>query len=78
MYCNKCNYSYCNCSTAVTQRTTIISDQAGREGEGIKQILIKTGRLPSNATDNDVIEYMKGDSGQDGVDGQQEYENTEW
>jgi len=49
------------------QNTTIVSDQAGRDGADIKQLLIKMGILPANATDQDVIDYMRGVDGTDGI-----------
>lgn len=77
-YCNKCSCYNCNC---ITQQTNLISDQAGRDGLSAKDILISIGKLPTNATDNqfyDSIKGEKGDPGTNGLNGGGVYLNTEW
>lgn len=85
--CNICNQYNCCCNSTVVNRTDINSDQAGRDGLSAKATVIKTGRLPANATDEQFADYIKGDKGAkgdpgingiNGLDGQQEYSNTEW
>lgn len=65
-YCNKCKYNSCTCSNIVSS-TTINSDQAGRDGLDSKEVLIRLGKLPANATDqqyeNYIVEQAKGEPG---------------
>lgn len=75
MSCTKCNQRSCNC---VVSNTTINSDQAGREGLSAKATVIKTGRLPVNATDDQFAEYVKGKKGDPGSNGKQVWKKTDW
>lgn len=77
MSCNKCFQSTCYCQPVVSN-TIVNSDVAGREGLSAKSILIQAGKLPVNATDQQFTDYIKGEPGKDGADGQQQYKNTEW
>lgn len=74
-YCNTCNNNYtnCCCSSTVVSSTTINSDQAGRDGLDAKDILIRLGKLPTNASDNQFYEEIKGDKGDQGESGYTPY-----
>lgn len=78
-----CNIKCPDCGCFINN-TTINSDQAGRDGLSAKQIKINLGQLPSDATDQQFLDSMKGakgDPGKDGKDGLNGggiYLKTEW
>lgn len=80
-YCIQCNKieTMCGCiSPRIVNQTTINSDAAGRDGLDAKDIAIRTGKLPAGATDNQFIDLITGPQGEPGLNGQSQYENTEW
>lgn len=73
--CNICNQYNCCCNSFVATNTKIISDQAGRDGLSAKEILIKIGKLPSNASDEDFSNYIKGGTT---IENKQIYTKADW
>lgn len=67
IYCNKCNCNNCNCRNRVSQSTVINSDQAGRDGLSAYDSAIRTGKIPSNWTEAQFVEWNKGEKGDPGT-----------
>lgn len=69
--CNICNQYNCCCNSVVATNTTIVSDQAGREGLSAKDLAILTGKF-SGGTDAQFVDWnkgAKGDKGDQGIKG---------
>lgn len=74
---NICNQYNCCCNSVVATNTTIVSDQAGRDGLSAKDLAILTGKF-AGGTDAQFVEWNKGEKGDPGKDGTQIWTNTEW
>lgn len=60
MYCTECNvYSGCICSLNRVSKTTINSDQAGRDGLSAYDIAIRTGKF--TGTEAEFIDWNRGE-----------------
>lgn len=69
--CNICNQYNCCCNLVVETSTTIVSDNAGRDGLSAKDLAILTGKF-TGSTDAQFVEWnkgAKGDKGDQGIPG---------
>lgn len=70
MNCKTCNNikRHCSCNVYIT-KTKIESDRAGRDGESAYEIAIRLGKIPANWTEDQYLDSLQGDHGNDGLPG---------
>lgn len=60
----------CKCNINIVKNTTINSDQAGRDGLSAYESALRVGKIPPNYTEDQYIEWTKGEQGIQGPQGE--------